>query len=275
MPEAVGQVLDLDQPGKLAHHASEALAIMGRAVETTSVRREDVHTLGIPVLCASCEARHRGVCGALQPEQLVTLAKKSFKERIEPGAEVVGDAQTVTNYSNILSGVAKLSKSLADGRQQIVGLQFAPDFLGRPFGEESTLNVEAATELTLCTFPKSTLERLMEESPALEKRLLRQALRELDEARQWMLTLGRKTAAEKVASFLLLIARNLDPNRADQRSASFDLPLSRSDIADYLGLTIETVSRQLTKLAADGVVRVRNRRIEVPSLARLSAVAGE
>lgn len=205
----------------------------------------------------------------------MALAKASVKERVDPGAEIVGDAETVTNYSNILAGVVKLTKSMADGRQQIVGLQFAPDFLGRPFGEESTLNVEAATELTLCTFPKKTVERLMDESPGLEKRLLKQTLRELDEARHWMLTLGRKTAAEKVASFLLLIARNVDPDRADKQSATFDLPLSRSDIADYLGLTIETVSRQLTKLSAEGVVRVHNRRIEVPIVARLSAVAGD
>lgn len=226
------------------------------------------------MLCASCEARHQGVCGALRPDQLVALAKTSTKQHLSEGSEVLGDAEVIESYANILSGVVKLTKALPDGRQQIVGLQFAPDFLGRPFGQESVVDVEAATDLNLCTFPKGALECLIEESPALEKRILRQTLRELDDARQWMLTLGRKTATEKIASFLLLIAKNIDPTEPDRRSASFDLPLSRADIADFLGLTIETVSRQLTKLSAEGVLVVHNRRIEVPNLAKLSRVAG-
>lgn len=227
------------------------------------------------MLCTSCEARHQGVCGALRPDQLVALAKTSTKQHLGEGSEVLGDTEIIESYANILSGVVKLTKTLPDGRQQIVGLQFAPDFLGRPFGQESVVDVEAATDLSLCTFPKSALERLIEESPALEKRILRQTLRELDEARQWMLTLGRKTATEKIASFLLLIAKNIDPTEPDRRSALFDLPLSRADIADFLGLTIETVSRQLTKLSVEGVLIVHNRHVEVPSLAKLSRVAGD
>ncbi|TIU23097.1 MAG: Crp/Fnr family transcriptional regulator, partial [Mesorhizobium sp.] len=147
--------------------------------------REDVHSAGIPVLCQSCEARHRGVCGALDPDQLVALAKTSSKHRVEPGIELIGDAETVDSYSNVLSGVVKLTKSLA------------PDFLGRPFKVESAINAEAATAVSLCSFPKAAIERLMKESPELEHRLLKQTLNELDEARDWMLTLGRKTAAEK------------------------------------------------------------------------------
>jgi len=237
--------------------------------------RQDVHTTGIPVLCASCEARHRGVCGALSPEQLTTLAKSASKYKVEKGAEIVGDAEIVSNYSNILTGVVKLSKTLQDGRQQIVGLQFAPDFLGRPFDDESHLNVEAATELSLCTFSKAAFDRLMTESPGLETRIFKQTLRELDEARDWMLTLGRKTATEKIASFLLLIVRSVDPTKPEQNSVTFELPLQRADIADFLGMTIETVSRQLTRLATEGLVRVQGRHIEIPDLARLSRAAGD
>ena len=85
--------------------------------------RQDIHTAGIPVLCLSCEARHRGVCGALQPDQLVALAKTSSKRNAGEGSEIVGDAEAIDSYANILSGVVKLTKSLPDGRQQIVGLQ--------------------------------------------------------------------------------------------------------------------------------------------------------
>lgn len=236
--------------------------------------RHDIHTNGAPVLCVSCEARHRGVCGALETSQLVELSKSSSRHRLAEGTEVVGDSETIEGYSNVLSGVVKLTKTLPDGRQQIVGLQFSPDFLGRPFGEESDLGIEAATEVLLCSFPRTTIERLLDQSPALEKRIFLQTLRELGEARQWMLTLGRKSAKEKIASFLLLLARNVDPSAASQLPISFDLPLSRTDIADYLGLTIETVSRQLTKLNADGVIDVHNRRVVVNSLEQLSLVAG-
>jgi CRP/FNR family transcriptional regulator len=236
--------------------------------------RQDIHTAGIPVLCLSCEARHRGVCGALQPDQLVALAKTSSKRNAGEGSEIVGDAEAIDSYANILSGVVKLTKSLPDGRQQIVGLQFAPDFLGRAFGKQSAFNVEAATDVTLCTFPKSAVDRLLTESADMEKRIFLQTLRELDDARQWMLTLGRKTALEKVASFLLLIARNLDPTAPARRSTAFSLPMARTDIADFLGLTIETVSRQLTKLSAGGVIKVRNRSVEVPDLAKLESVSG-
>lgn len=237
--------------------------------------RKDVHSDGIPVLCASCEARHRGLCGALEPQQLVALSKTSIKHVAEEGSELVGDAEAIQSYSNVLSGVVKLTKTMADGRQQIVGLQFAPDFLGRPFKAESDISAEAATNVSLCSFPRAAVERMMREQPELEHRLLEQTLRELGEAREWMLMLGRKTAAEKVASFLVLIARNADPAAPpDRRKVAFELPLTRADIADFLGLTIETVSRQLTKLRSDGVIRIENNRhVVVDNMARLEARA--
>ncbi len=238
--------------------------------------RQDIHNSDTPVLCRSCEARHRGVCGALEAAQLQVLSRTSTRRKVDAGAGLVGDAEAVASYSNVLSGVVKLTKILSDGRQQIVGLQFAPDFLGRPFRAESAIDAQAATEVELCCFPKATVDRMMRESPQLEHRLLQQTLKELDEARDWMVTLGRKTASEKVASFLLLIARNIDPAAGpDAVSASFDLPLTRSDIADFLGLTIETVSRQFTKLRTENVIRVENgRHVTVDSLARLQKKAG-
>ncbi|HWK66630.1 MAG TPA: helix-turn-helix domain-containing protein [Rhizobiaceae bacterium] len=238
--------------------------------------RQDIHNSEIPLLCQACEARHRGLCGALDPSQLVALSKQSWKQTVETGSELVGDAEKVASYSNVLSGVIKLSKTLADGRQQIVGLQFAPDFLGRPFKTESALNAEAATEVSLCSFPTALVERMMKDSPELEHRLLVQTLKELDEARDWMVTLGRKTAAEKVASFLLLIARNINPCRPlSQKEVVFDLPLTRADIADFLGLTIETVSRQMTILRKDGVIAIEsNRHVTVRNMERLERRAG-
>jgi len=228
------------------------------------------------VLCASCEARHGGVCAALDPDQLAVLARSARKYEAGSGTELMGDAERIESYANVLSGVVKLTKTLSDGRQQIVGLQFAPDFLGRPFKAESDLNAEAATDVSLCAFPRASVERMMRASPELERRLYLQALKELDEARDWMVTLGRKTAGEKIASFLLMIARNIEPAAVtDRMSARFDLPLTRADIADFLGLTIETVSRQLTRLRADKVIAIEsNRHVIVPDLSRLEARQG-
>jgi len=238
--------------------------------------QSDTLTDDIPVLCASCEARHRGICAALDAAQLIALARSSHKHRAGEGEELVGEAENIESYSNVLSGVVKLTKTLSDGRQQIVGLRFPSDFLGRPFRLESKLNAEAATKVSLCSFPRGAVERMMKEQPDLERRLLQQTLKELDEAREWMVTLGRKTAAEKVASFLLLIARNIDPTvDGGRQSVAFELPLTRADIADFLGLTIETVSRQFTRLRTDGIISIENNRhVTVPNLARLEARSG-
>ena len=236
-----------------------------------SEKRRDIHNSEIPVLCQACEARHQGLCGALEPDELVQLSKVSSRKELKSGTALAGDSEPVKQYSNILSGVVKLTKLLADGRQQIVGLQFAPDFLGRPFKAESDTNAEAATTVRLCSFPRSAVERLMEGNASLEHRLLQQTLKELDEARGWMVTLGRKTAAEKVSSFLYLIATHSNPEPEGHKSAAFELPLTRADIADFLGLTIETVSRQMTKLRKDGVIEIENnRQVTVPDLDRLA-----
>lgn len=236
--------------------------------------RKDIHNSEIPVLCQSCEARHQGICGALTGEQLTALAKHTRRVRREPGQELMADAMPINSYANVLRGVIKLTKVLEDGRQQVVGLQFAPDLLGRPLASESRVSAETASEVELCMIPKSALESLMRGGGAVEHRIMMQALRELDEARDWMVTLGRKTASEKVASFLYLLATHIDPTE-ESVLLTFDLPLSRADIADFLGLTIETVSRQMTKLKADKVIEIANyRHVSIKDLTHLRLRCG-
>jgi CRP/FNR family transcriptional regulator, anaerobic regulatory protein len=234
--------------------------------------RKDIHNSELPVVCRSCEARHKGVCGALTSEQLLRLSKHTSRHSFDSDQELISAGSDIHSYSNIMRGVVKLTKLMADGRQQIVGLQFAPDFLGRPFKRRSDTAFEAATEVMVCSFPRTALEDMVRQSPDLEHRLHEQALKELDEAREWMLTLGRKSAAEKVASFLFLIASHVDPETQPRNSIRFELPLKRADIADFLGLTIETVSRQITRLRKAGVIEVEhNRTVVVPDLALLQA----
>jgi CRP/FNR family transcriptional regulator, anaerobic regulatory protein len=236
-------------------------------------QRKDIHNSEIPAVCVSCEARHGGICGTLSPSQLTELSRHTKRRKVTGGSEVIGQGEQLNAYSNILSGVVKLSKMMADGRQQIVGLQFAPDFMGRPFLRESQVAAEAAVDIEVCSMPKAIIDRMISDTPELEHKIHEQTLKELDEARDWMLTLGRKTAQEKVASFLHMIAMHIDPESADKRS--FDLPLTRADIADFLGLTIETVSRQMTKLRRDGIIRIENNRhVTCPDMERLRRAAG-
>ncbi len=234
--------------------------------------RQDAQRADIPAICRSCEARRGGLCGALKARLLAELAKASSRHEVLAGTELRDDE----TYSNVLSGVVKLTRNLSDGRQQIVGFHFAPDFLGRPFGAKRPIRTEALTKVALCSFPKTIIERMLNDSPKLGQNLLNHALNKLDEARDWMAALGRKTASEKVAGFLLMIARNSDPAYHPASSISFDLPLTRADIADFLGLTIETVSRELSRLRSDGVIRIVNKRhISLASMAQLEERCGD
>lgn len=194
----------------------------------------------------------------------------------QAGAEVFGDETVITGYSSVVSGVIKLLKVLEDGRQQIVGLKFSPDFMGRPFSTDNTLSAEAASLVRLCQIPRGVLDGLLQQSRTLERRLMSEALRELDEAREWMVTLGQKSASERVASFLYLIGLHVCPEFSEAPGTiTYELPLTRRDIADFLGLSIETVSRQLTELRRLEIIAIRNKRhVTIPDIRRLRGRCG-
>lgn len=230
--------------------------------------------------CSTCAIRHHAICGALQNDELLRLNQIARNRSFAPGQTVMSDDDRAEFLANVISGVVKLAKTLPDGRQQIVGLLFAPDFVGRAYSQKNPYFAEAATAVELCCFPRDRFETLLKEFPGLEHRLFERTLNELDSAREWMVLLGRKTANEKVASFLYLLAkRAMMTDRPDQAAPStsvlFELPLSRADIADYLGLTIETVSRQITKLRTHGQIELVNtQHISVPNIHALSHAAG-
>ena len=229
-----------------------------------------------PHSCRLCGVRSSGTCGVLDAGQLAVLARHTRRTRHQAGAEVFGDETDITTYANVVSGVIKLMKVLEDGRQQVVGLKFANDFIGRVHATSNTLSAETASEVELCQIPRSILEAMLEDNRTLEQRLMRETLRELDEAREWMVTLGRKSAAERVASFLYLIAVHVRPDLGHAATEiEYDLPLTRSDMADFLGLSIETVSRQLTELRRMEIVVIRNKRhVTIPDTERLRQRAG-
>ena len=184
--------------------------------------------------------------------------------------------------ANVIEGVLKLTTSTADGREQIVGVAYPSDFIGRPFGQTSAASVVALTDARVCVFARNDFDRFAREHPELEHKLLERTLAELDRTRAWMMLLGRKSAPEKIATFLLDMSERLADNGCVHQSGAhtgparqFTLPFSRQQVADLLGLTIETVSRQFTKLKADGVVSLPGRRdVEILDRSALETLAG-
>jgi CRP/FNR family transcriptional regulator len=179
---------------------------------------------------------------------------------------------------SVVTGIASLTQTMEDGRTQMVGLLLPSDFVGRPGREGAAYDVVATTDLVMCCFRKKPFERMMIETPHIAQRLLEMTLDELDAGREWMLVLGRKTAREKIASLLSIIARRDASLKLSgmQGPLVFDLPLTREAMADYLGLTLETVSRQMSALKRDGVIQLEGKRhVTIPDLSRLLEEAGD
>ena len=227
--------------------------------------------------CRQCSVRDLAVCGAMNDDQIAALNKIAHRRVIPAGHTIMSDQEPVSFFANIISGTVKLTKTTADGRQQIVGLLFPPDFLGRAFSRHNLYFAEAATDVEICVFPNDRFEALVADYPELQHRLFAKTLDELDAAREWMLLLGRKTAEEKVASILLILAARAKRMQCEgaPTDISFEVPLTRADLADHLGLTIETVSRQMTRLRAMRVITVVNSRVvTINDMPRLAALAG-
>ncbi len=215
------------------------------------------------VVCSDCSVRDSALCSALSDEELSRLNAIGRRQRLARGEtlQFAGDDSLV--FANVIDGVLKLSASTADGREQIVGLLYPADFLGRLFAVRVDYDCTALTDAELCVFPRRGFEAALSDFRTLERSLLERTMAELDRTRDWMLLLGRKSAEEKVASFLLQMTGRLTPEGCAGRGSgpqTYVLPLTRGQIADVLGLTIETVSRQMTKLKGQGVIALPDTR---------------
>ena len=188
-----------------------------------------------------------GLCGALRDDELLQLSRTARRKVVPAGAVVALEGDLNLLFASVASGGLKLLKSTSDGRQQAVGLLGQGDFFGQPFSAAEQLTAIALTETELCIFPRGPFEQALDDQPRLERALLELTMRSLNQARERQLTLARKGAQARIAGFLL------DLIEAGS-GGSVELPMSRGDIADYLGLTIETVSRQFTELKAAGII---------------------
>ena len=228
--------------------------------------------------CGGCPIRHHAVCARCDNDELETLEQLKYYRSFQAGQTVIWSGDRMDFVASVVSGIATLTQTLEDGRRQMVGLLLPSDFVGRPGRAMATYDVTATTDLVMCCFRRKPFEDMLVRTPHVAQRLLEMTLDELDAAREWMLLLGRKTAREKIASLLAIVARRDASLKLTETlgKASVELPLTREEMADYLGLTLETVSRQISALKRDGVIRLHGKRlIEIPDYRRLLEEAGD
>ena len=223
--------------------------------------------------CDLCEARAFNMCNALEPEELARLAAIMSHQTVEAGGTFIEEGAAADDLFNLTSGTVKVFKLLSDGRCQITGFMMAGDFLGLSRGGTYAYSATAITPVTFCRFQRPQLRGLFNELPKIERQMLGLAMNELMAAQDQMVLLGRKTARERIASFLLTLS-----DRAVRRGRPgnpVDLPMTRGDIADYLGLTTETVSRSFTQLKTERVIALKgNHGVEILDLDALVEIAG-
>ncbi len=344
---------EIDVPTALPGHRGSALAVVASAPPIILQRRKP------PEPCAHCGARSYSICGAIDDDDLAPLATLAVVTEVDAGRTFIEEGEPAESFFNITSGTAKLYKMLPDGRRQIIGFARSGDFLGLAVSSVYTFSAEAIDAVRFCRFSRPRLRKLLTEFPKLERRLLEVAANELVVAQEQMLLLGRKTARERVASFLMAQAGQMQErvtrggptpggqthiaptqtgitqpgmtqpgmtqpgttqtgmtqpgtthagaahagmtyarithagmatagmahapmahapmahagtaqagiaqtrlNQGDRRpfcgarDTCITLAMTRGDIADYLGLTIETVSRTLSRLRADGLISI-------------------
>ena len=187
--------------------------------------------------CAACDARSFSVCNAIDARDLDRLAALATPLVVEAGRTFIEEGEPAECFFNVTGGTAKLFKLLPDGRRQITGFATTGAFLGLAVSSTYAFGAEALDPMRICRFSRPKLRALLDDFPAMEKRLLEVASNELVAAQEQMLLLGRKTARERLASFLVNRAASL-PNGTggvQRNGVRMTLPMTRSDIADYLG----------------------------------------
>jgi CRP/FNR family transcriptional regulator, anaerobic regulatory protein len=239
-------------PDSVERDAKAGSAQEGVVTEARLARSHVLDPQGASDPCATCEARQLSVCNAIDDADLTRLAAIAVVTEVPGGQCFIDEGEPASSFFNITAGTAKLFKLLPDGRRQITGFVGPGHFLGLAVSDTYAFSAEAIERVRYCRFQRSRLRALLDDFPLMEKRLLEVASNELVAAQEQMLLLGRKTARERLASFLLMQSRQGMPCGHPRRR--FILPMTRSDIADYIGLTIETVSRTLTRLRTEGLI---------------------
>lgn len=220
----------------------------------------------------TCPARKSDICGSLDDRDISDLAAVSHRMQLKPGDTLVWDGDGAEHTYVVTRGAMRASKTSDDGRRQILDFLFTGQFVGLPSDAAYHFDVEALTDVEVCRFDRRKLEAVMAKYPSVEKGYRTGTARQLEHAYEHAYALGRRTAMERVAAFLLDLRASSCPKTA---TGVLKLPMTRGDIADFLGLTLETVSRGFSRLKSLGVIRLPSaQEVEIRDAERLRALAG-
>lgn len=204
--------------------------------------------------CRTCKIRSASICACLSLEELDLLDAMAHPQSFAPKETIFVQGQPAHAVYNVTSGMVRLYKLLPDGRRQIVGFALPGDFLGLAMRDAYGFSADAVDPVTACAFSRSAYSALVDSKPHLLRRLHDYATHELTLAQEQMMLLGRRNAQERLVCFLLAMRERWA--RLGNSSPTISLPMSRQDIADFLGLTIETVSRTFSRLVRDRTILI-------------------
>ena len=221
--------------------------------------------------CSVCKIRSYSFCRCLPEEKLQLFSKISTEKEFKDKETIFLQQDNANNLYNITKGNVKIYRLLSDGRIQIIGFLYPGDFFGSYKKEKYNYSAEAIGEVRTCVFNQESLDNYLEENLNLAKELLHMTSHELTLAQDRMGVLGKMNANERVAKFILNISKQRE--RIGWQNNPVSLPMTRQDIADYLGLTLETVSREITRFKTSNLIKLMNaKQIFIIDKKKLTAV---
>jgi CRP/FNR family transcriptional regulator len=221
--------------------------------------------------CVNCRVRNISVCAALKPHELHLLSSLATDVTFSPRSSIVEQGIQAHSVYNITSGTVRTLRLLPDGRRQIFGFLIGGDFLGLSMPDRYPFAAEAIDEVRACRFARADFEKLLADHPQLMRLLFEATSHELSIAQETMLLIGRRTAEERVSAFLVGHRDRL--RRIGGGSVTIPLAMTRQDIADHLGLTIETVSRTFSKFVRDRLILIVPDGVRILDTGRLEALS--
>lgn len=223
--------------------------------------------------CETCPVKERAACSALAPDEREALARTGRRRKLATGEMLFAAGDESIACATLVSGALKVCSADTEGNETILALVHPAGFIGEMFSPFTAHDVVAITPSEVCLFSRAELEVAVERYPALGVALLRRVQEDLHGARNLLDLSHRRRAEARVAGLMLAMARSASDSPCHP-AAQFDLPLARGEIAAMLGLTIETVSRQVSKLEAQGAIRRTGRRgIELRDPRQLESLA--
>lgn len=212
-------------------------------------------------------------CGeSCDRRELAEMKRLATYVRFSGGQTIFSEGERADSAFGLSHGVVRLYRLLPDGRRQVVAFALPGDFLAMPLADRFSFSADAIGEASVCRFPREELKRFIQSSPSIMRLLIEFATRELQTAQDQLTLLGKGSAEEKVAAFLVNWRDRIV--RAISISQAVPLPMRRQDIADFLGLKLETVSRTLAKLEDRNVIRIVPNGVLLTGLEQTALVTG-